>query len=390
MNKLKYTTILLFFIVNMQAQMKVNATGIFTTTCKAPNTGKIELNVTGAVAPVTFLWQDGNIISKRENLRASTYSVTITDAKNQLITAQYEIKGQTPITINPELEWSCYGQNEEEGGSVLITLPNALNNEIYPIASYNVHKPPNAGAWLDAHCEEKDSMYFTLSVTDFQYNIVVDARQCSLVFNPPIPKWDVSNFRVETTPSIDNYYYDLGEEFNFKASISIPKDSIKSFGWTTRISTTKVDSCKQCLNYKSIPNSIANTAFLFYAIDVHNCERLVSMRIYPKPPPEIPIIPPNTNHYLPNTFSPNDDGINDYLTVYGAKDVDKITFMRIFDHWGNLIFEQKDFPPNDETFGWNGAYKQVAANQGTYTCTYEVLLKDKTLKKYTLPVQLVR
>ncbi len=82
MNKLKYTTILLFFIVNMQAQMKVNATGIFTTTCKAPNTGKIELNVTGATAPVTFLWQDGNITSKRENLKASTYSVTITDAKN--------------------------------------------------------------------------------------------------------------------------------------------------------------------------------------------------------------------------------------------------------------------------------------------------------------------
>ncbi len=88
---------------------------------------------------------------------------------------------------------------------------------------YNVNKPPNAGAWLDAHWEEKDSMYFTLSVTDFQYNIVVDARQCSLVFNPPIPKWDVSNFRVETTPSIDKYYYDLGEEFNFKASIVFPK-----------------------------------------------------------------------------------------------------------------------------------------------------------------------
>ncbi len=101
-------------------------------------------------------------------------------------------------------------------------------------------------------------------------------------------------------------------------------------------------------------------------------------------------MPPNINHFLPNTFSPNDDGINDYLTVYGGKDVDKITFMRIFDHWGNFIFEQKDFPPNDEVFGWNGEYKQVAANQGTYTCTYEVLLKDKTLKNYTLPVQLIR
>ncbi len=372
----------------MQAQMKVNATGIFTTTCKAPNTGKIELNVTGATAPVTFLWQDGNSTSKRENLRASTYSVTITDAKNQLITAQYEIKGQTPISINPELEWDCHWQNDK--GGVLVTLPNAIKNEIYPIASYHANRPPSVGTSIDANCEEKDSMYFTLSVRDDYYNIVIDARQCTLVFDPPIPKWDISNFRVETTPSIDKYYYDLGEEFNFKASISISKDSIKSFGWTTEISTTKVDSCKQCLNYKSIPNSIENTAFIFYAIDVHNCRRLAYMRIYPKPPPEIPITPPNINHFLPNTFSPNDDGINDYLTVYGAKEVEKITYMRIFDLWGNLIFEQKDFPPNDEVFGWNGEYKQIAANQGTYTCTYEVLLKDKTLKNYTLSVQLIR
>jgi gliding motility-associated-like protein len=233
-------------------------------------------------------------------------------------------------------------------------------------------------------------MYFNLFVTSFQYNIVVDARQCSLVFNPPIPKWDVSDFRIETTPSIDKYYYDLGEEFNFKASISIPKDSIKSFGWTTEISTTKVDSCKQCLNYKSLPKSTDDTAFIFYAIDVHNCERRERMRIYPKPPPEIPILPPEYKVFLPNAFSPNDDGYNDQLTIYGAEGVEKVIWMRVYDLWGNLVFEQKDFPAGDNHYGWNGTYKGIAANLGTYTCTYRVLLKDGTERTINNGVSLLR
>jgi gliding motility-associated-like protein len=52
-------------------------------------------------------------------------------------------------------------------------------------------------------------------------------------------------------------------------------------------------------------------------------------------------IKPSYSIYIPNTFTPNGDGIND---VFQAKGVGIIKFnMQIFDRWGHLVFETKDF-----------------------------------------------
>lgn len=54
--------------------------------------------------------------------------------------------------------------------------------------------------------------------------------------------------------------------------------------------------------------------------------------------------------YIPNTFSPNDDGLND---VFYAKGVGVSAFnMEIRDKWAKLVFSS-----NDITWGWNGTYK---------------------------------
>lgn len=54
------------------------------------------------------------------------------------------------------------------------------------------------------------------------------------------------------------------------------------------------------------------------------------------------------NVYLPNVFSPNGDGINDRVTVFSSPEVKKIDRFRIYDRWGELLFQQSVFPPNDE------------------------------------------
>jgi hypothetical protein len=47
--------------------------------------------------------------------------------------------------------------------------------------------------------------------------------------------------------------------------------------------------------------------------------------------------------YVPNTFSPNDDGINDVLFLSsGPNSVGMVLFFRIYDRWGSLVFEHKD------------------------------------------------
>jgi gliding motility-associated-like protein len=64
--------------------------------------------------------------------------------------------------------------------------------------------------------------------------------------------------------------------------------------------------------------------------------------------------------YLPNIFSPNNDGHNDKLFVRG-ENINNIEF-KIYDRWGELVFET-----NDINRGWDGKYKTKNCSEGVYT-----------------------
>lgn len=61
--------------------------------------------------------------------------------------------------------------------------------------------------------------------------------------------------------------------------------------------------------------------------------------------------------YIPNVFTPNNDGKNDYFTVYGGVNVKKVLNLKIFDRWGEMVFDKDNFPPNLEMEGWDGSIK---------------------------------
>ena len=57
--------------------------------------------------------------------------------------------------------------------------------------------------------------------------------------------------------------------------------------------------------------------------------------------------------YIPNVFSPNGDGNNDYFQVYIRYPEEiKLWSIMVFDRWGEKVFES-----NDMNFKWNGTYK---------------------------------
>jgi gliding motility-associated-like protein len=83
----------------------------------------------------------------------------------------------------------------------------------------------------------------------------------------------------------------------------------------------------------------------------------------------------STEHvFIPEAFSPNDDGINDFFTIFAGNEL-HINFLQIFDRWGNLIFENTDFLSNDEKEGWNGKFRGENAQNATYV--YMVKFTDK-------------
>ncbi|MDO9000736.1 MAG: gliding motility-associated C-terminal domain-containing protein [Bacteroidota bacterium] len=70
--------------------------------------------------------------------------------------------------------------------------------------------------------------------------------------------------------------------------------------------------------------------------------------------------------YIPNTFTPNGDGLNETLQVFGGSCVTKFTGS-IFDRWGNEIFKWKNIGDT-----WDGSYggKQVEIGVYNYLISY--------------------
>lgn len=83
-----------------------------------------------------------------------------------------------------------------------------------------------------------------------------------------------------------------------------------------------------------------------------------------------------TQVYFPSAFSPNFDGKNDYFLIQDDGDVEKIVLLRIFDRWGELVFEAEDFKPNLKEFAWDGMQKGQLMNSGVFVYYAEVLFRD--------------
>ncbi|WP_276133118.1 PKD domain-containing protein [Polluticoccus soli] len=58
---------------------------------------------------------------------------------------------------------------------------------------------------------------------------------------------------------------------------------------------------------------------------------------------------------IPTGFSPNGDGNNDVLYVRGGA-IEKVT-LRVYNRWGQLVFEAIDVQANDPAYGWDGSFK---------------------------------
>jgi gliding motility-associated-like protein len=80
--------------------------------------------------------------------------------------------------------------------------------------------------------------------------------------------------------------------------------------------------------------------------------------------------------YVPNSFTPNNDGLNDEFLIFGNGITD--VSIQIFNRWGELLFST-----TDHTQGWDGKYKGKLCEGGTYTCivNYTGLNRKKYVKQ---------
>jgi gliding motility-associated-like protein len=79
--------------------------------------------------------------------------------------------------------------------------------------------------------------------------------------------------------------------------------------------------------------------------------------------------------FIPNVFTPNNDGKNDYFKIIAADGYTVKTF-EIFNRWGQTVYTAKEF-----STGWDGSYKNIPQATGTYV--YFLQLKASSGKLIT-------
>jgi len=97
----------------------------------------------------------------------------------------------------------------------------------------------------------------------------------------------------------------------------------------------------------------------------------------------------NCDYYIPNVFSPNKDGQNDFFTVFGNDAIADIISLNILDRWGNLLWEGKHLKTSGEK-GWDGKLNGQECLPGAYVYTCEILWLDNHREKAAGTITLVK
>ena len=94
------------------------------------------------------------------------------------------------------------------------------------------------------------------------------------------------------------------------------------------------------------------------------------------------------NIYVPNVFSPNQDGRNDYFTIYGDEDLAEVSRLVIFDRWGTVIFEDRG--GSGEQSVWNGTSQGTPVENGVYVFAADLTMRDGMEHQITGSITVIR
>ncbi|MEO6220313.1 MAG: PKD domain-containing protein, partial [Ginsengibacter sp.] len=279
-----------------------------------------------------------------------TYLVKGTDAIgcSAVDSVKIEVKKPFKITVIPGVDSVCVGDgvqlNASYAENYLWTPAQSLNNPSIanPIASPNTNTTYKVIGFDSAKCF-KDSAYVTVST--FNY------------------------------PTVN-----AGPDKTIKAGTSVLMSAVYSndvINWLWSPATAL--NCTTCSSPIATPN-ITTT----YTIKVENnggCSATDDVTILTSCTSE--------NIFIPNTFSPNGDGANDIFYPRGTG-INKIRGMKIFNRWGQVVFERSNFYANDPASGWDGVLKGKKVPSDVYTFIIEVICDNNDVVSQAGNVTLLR
>ena len=95
-------------------------------------------------------------------------------------------------------------------------------------------------------------------------------------------------------------------------------------------------------------------------------------------------------YFVPNVFSPNNDGTNDGFTVFGGPGLELIEKLQVFSRWGELVFETNNILPNNESAGWDGKFNGELVNPGVFVYLAQLRFVDEEIVEVKGDVTVIR
>jgi len=139
------------------------------------------------------------------------------------------------------------------------------------------------------------------------------------------------------------------------------------------------------LNCSDCPQPITTTSFTttytVTATDSNGCRQQARIRVI--------VLCQGARVFVANTFSPNGDGANDVLYVQG-KGLSRVKSLRIFNRWGEMVYERRDLAVNDPSSGWDGTFRGQKAAPDVYIYQLEVFCDNGEVLRFDGNVALIR
>ena len=293
----------------------------FNISCFGLTDGQAVAYPSGGVGKYSVSWSRGDVGDTVRNLRAGQYSVFVRDSNNCEIRSGVLISeppqiGLNTLRIQPA---KCYGDSTAE-----LVIAGKGGTPPYRFS-------------IDGVRFQKDSAF--LKIPAKKYSVVVrDSTGCRSTIEVNVPQ--PPQLQVSAGPDLE---VDLGFSENLRATV-VPSTKLVSYSWTPKDTTM---SCSTCAQTTVFP--LRNTLYRVTIKDSAGCTAFdeLMLSVIKKRP-----------IYIPNVFSPTDhNGVNDFFTIYGNQSAVVIKDLKIFNRWGDLMFQASNIPLNKDEAGWDGTWK---------------------------------
>lgn len=322
----------------------------FNVSCSNSLDGSATVLATGGIGGYSYVWDNGILTETADNLGAGTYSVTATDANGCSGETVVTLDGPDPLLVATlEESVTCFGYTD----GVILVDGNGTQGGSAPYM-YS----------LDGGDFNQHGLFANLGPGSYEL-LVQDANGCEEVFEQNI--FEPAELEVNI---VGNDELRLGDSTQIEAQLSVLDTSqLQQYGWTQGAFWSPFAEnglrCDTCLKRTIIPYE--TTKYEYLIVDEDGCIGRDILEVN---------VDKNRHVYIPNAFSPNNDGSNDIFYIHASPSVSKIEFFKIYNRWGEVVFELNDFFANDPNSGWNGQFRGDMLNPGVFVYHATIIYLD--------------